>query len=94
MASYNKADLISDVAERAGVSKSEAETVITALFDTLVVKTKEGTKVSWPGFGAFSISERAARTGRNPQTGAEIQIPKTTAMKFTAAKALKDALNS
>lgn len=90
---YNKSDLLADVAERAGVTKAEAETIISALFDTVIAKSKEGEKVSWPGFGSFSLSERAARVGRNPQTGAEIQIPKSTAMKFTAAKALKDALN-
>ena len=93
MASYNKSDLLADVAERAGVSKANAESVINALFDTLVAKAKEGTKVSWPGFGAFSTSARAARVGRNPQTGEEIQIPASTTMKFTAAKALKDTLN-
>lgn len=94
MASYSKSDLLADVAERAGVSKANAESVINALFETVIDKTKEGTKVAWPGFGSFSTSERAARVGRNPQTGEELQIPASTTMKFTAAKALKDTLNS
>jgi DNA-binding protein HU-beta len=93
VASYNKADLLTDVAERAGVSKANAESVLNALFDTVIAKAKDGIKVSWPGFGSFSTSERSARVGRNPQTGEEIKIPASTTMKFTVAKALKDALN-
>jgi DNA-binding protein HU-beta len=93
MASYTKADLLTHIAERAGVSKADAEKVIDALFETVVSKSKEGDKVAWPGFGSFSASKRAARTGRNPRTGEEITIPASTALKFTAAKALKDALN-
>jgi DNA-binding protein HU-beta len=94
VASYTKADLLAEVAERANVSKANAESIITALFETVISRAKEGTKVSWPGFGSFSTTERAARVGRNPQTGDEIQIPASTALKFTAAKALKDSLNS
>lgn len=93
MANYTKAELLTEVAERAGVSKTEVESVIDALFSTVTAQAKAGNKVSWPGFGSFSISHRAARTGRNPQTGAEIQIPATSALKFTPAKALKDQLN-
>jgi DNA-binding protein HU-beta len=93
MASYTKADLLTHIAERAGVSKADAEKVIDSLFDTVINKTKEGDKVAWPGFGSFSASKRSARTGRNPRTGEEITIPASTALKFTAAKALKDALN-
>lgn len=93
MANYTKAELLTEVAERAGVSKTEAESVIDALFSTVTGQAKAGNKVSWPGFGSFSISHRAARTGRNPQTGAEIQIPASSALKFTPAKALKDLLN-
>lgn len=90
---YTKADLLADVAERAGVSKADAENVLGAFFDTVISKTKEGTKVAWPGFGSFSTSQRAARVGRNPKTGEELHIPAQTAMKFTAGKALKDSLN-
>ena len=94
MASYTKADLLAHVSERAGVSKADAEKVIESLFATVIGKSKEGEKVAWPGFGAFSAAKRAARTGRNPRTGEEIAIPASTAIKFTPAKALKDALNS
>lgn len=94
MATYTKSDFITDVAASAGVSKAEAEKTIAAMFDCLTGKAKEGAKISWPGFGSFQLTVRKARTGRNPQTGAEIQIPQSNAMKFTAAKGLKDALNS
>lgn len=93
MASYTKAQLVADVAESADVSKANVDSVLKALFDVIVAKTKEGTKVSIPQFGSFQTSERGARVGRNPQTGEEIQIPASTVMKFTAAKSLKDALN-
>lgn len=93
MAKYTKAQLVADVAESANVTKATAETVITAMFETVVAQTKAGTKVSWPGFGSFQTSQRAARKGRNPQTGVEIEIPASTVMKFTAAKALKEELN-
>lgn len=93
MSNYTKSDFLADVAERAGVSKANAEAVIEALFATVVDKTKSGTRVAWPGFGSFNTSERSARVGRNPQTGAEIQIPASTTLKFTVAKAVKDALN-
>ena len=92
MASYTKAQLIADVAESSSVTKATAESVVDALFDTIVSKTKDGTKVSWPGFGSFHTVERAARKGRNPQTGEDIDIPASTTMKFTLAKALKDGL--
>lgn len=88
-----KSELIEAVAEAAGVSKADAERTIQAFFDTVVSSTKSGDKVSWPGFGAFSTSERSARTGRNPQTGEEVQIAASTAMKFTSSSALKAALN-
>jgi DNA-binding protein HU-beta len=93
VASYTKAQLVADVAESADVNKANVESVLKALFDVIIAKTKEGTKVSIPQFGSFQTSERAARVGRNPQTGDEIKIPASTVMKFTAAKALKDSLN-
>jgi len=90
----NKSELVDEVASQAGVSKSDAEGVLTALFDTLKGAAKRGDKVAWPGFGSFSTSQRAARTGRNPRTGAPVKIAASTAMKFTAASGLKDFLNS
>ena len=88
-----KAELIDAVASKAGVSKADAERTIGAFFDQVVDSTKHGTKVAWPGFGSFSTGRRAARVGRNPQTGAEVKIKASTNMKFTASSTLKDALN-
>lgn len=88
-----KAELIDTVAEAAGVSKADAERTIGAFFDTVVSSAKAGDKVTWPGFGAFSTTQRAAREGRNPQTGATVQIKASTALKFSASAGLKTALN-
>ncbi|MEM9039177.1 MAG: HU family DNA-binding protein [Actinomycetota bacterium] len=88
-----KAEMIDAVADSAGVSKADAERTLGAFFEYVVSETKKGDSVSFPGFGKFSTTERAARTGRNPQTGEPVQIKASTAMKFTASSALKDALN-
>ena len=88
-----KAELIDAVADSAGVSKADAERTIGAFFDHVVAQTKSGEKVAWPGFGSFSTTERAAREGRNPQTGETVQIKASTAMKFSASSTLKSALN-
>ncbi|MGH9133331.1 MAG: HU family DNA-binding protein [Ilumatobacteraceae bacterium] len=88
-----KAELVEAVADSAGVSKADAEKTIGAFFDYVVASAKNGDKVAWPGFGSFSTSQRAARTGRNPQTGAPVQIAASTAMKFSASSTLKSTLN-
>jgi DNA-binding protein HU-beta len=88
-----KAELIDDVARSAGVSKTDAERTIGAFFDQVVSKAKQGEKVAWPGFGSFSTSQRAARTGRNPQTGEPVNIAASTAMRFSPSATLKAALN-
>ena len=88
-----KAELIDAVATAAGVSKSDAERTIGAFFEHVAKATKKGDKISWPGFGSFSTTKRAARTGRNPQTGAPVKIAATTAMKFTPSSTLKTTLN-
>lgn len=88
-----KAELIEAVAAEAGVSKADAERTVAALFDTVVASAKKGDKVSWPGFGSFSVTKRAARTGRNPQTGAPVNIKASNALKFSASSSLKSALN-
>jgi DNA-binding protein HU-beta len=88
-----KAELIDAVAAQAGVTKADAERTVGAFFDIVVASTKKGDKVAWPGFGSFSTSKSAARTGRNPQTGAEVKIAASTRMKFTASSTLKAALN-
>ena len=89
----NKGELVSEVAEKAGCSNTQAEQIIGALFNSIVAAAKSGDKVAWPGFGSFSISERAARTGRNPQTGQAISIAASKALRFSPASALKATLN-
>jgi len=90
----NKAELIDRVAGAVGVEKNKAEGVLDAFFSTITNSVKRGDKVAWPGFGSFSISQRAARTGRNPRTGQPVAIKASKAMKFTASSTLKSALNS
>jgi DNA-binding protein HU-beta len=88
-----KAELIDAVAQKAGVSKADAERTVGAFFELVVASAKKGDKVAWPGFGSFSTSKRKARTGRNPQTGAPVQVPASVAMKFTSSSTLKADLN-
>ncbi len=88
-----KAEMLDAVADSAGVSKAQAEATLDAFFGYVVSQAKGGDKVAWPGFGSFSTTERAAREGRNPQTGETIQIKASTAMKFSSSSALKSALN-
>ena len=90
---YTKANLVDDVAGDAGADKATVERVLGAFFDTLVSKASGGNKVAWPGFGSFSVSQRSARTGRNPQTGAPVKIAASKAMKFSASSTLKERLN-
>ncbi len=88
-----KAEVIDAVAKSAGVSKADAERTLGAFFDHVVKSAKKGDKIAWPGFGSFTTSKRAARTGRNPQTGAPVKIAASTAMKFTPSVTVKTALN-
>jgi DNA-binding protein HU-beta len=88
-----KAELVAAVADRSGTDQATTERVVGALFDTVTSVLQQGDKVAWPGFGAFSASSRQARQGRNPSTGEMISIPASTAAKFSAATALKSALN-
>ena len=88
-----KAELVAAVADRSGADQATAERVLGALFDTVAAALKQGDKVTWPGFGSFSASSRSARQGRNPSTGEMINIPASTAAKFSAASALKTTLN-
>lgn len=89
----NKAGLVAAMAEKAGVSKKDAEASLKAFTDVVAEELKKGEKIQLVGFGTFEVSERAARTGRNPQTGAEMTIAASKAPKFKAGKALKDSLN-
>ena len=89
----NKTELIAAAAEKAGVSKKEAEAVVTAAFDAIAASLKEGEKVQLVGFGAFEVKARAERVGRNPQTKETITIPASKTPVFKAGKALKDAVS-
>lgn len=89
----NKTELVAEIAEKANTSKKEAEVVLRAFTDVVTEQLKKGEKIQLVGFGTFEVSERSARTGRNPQTGEEMQIAASKAPKFKAGKALKDAVN-
>lgn len=88
-----KADLVNSIAEKAGLSKADGEKALKAFTDAVTDALKAGEKVSLVGFGTFSVGDRAARTGQNPQTGAKIEIPAAKVPKFKAGKALKDSIN-
>jgi DNA-binding protein HU-beta len=90
----NKADVVDRVAGAAGVAKQQVEGVLDAFFDTVRSAVRSGERVGWPNFGAFSSSERKARTGRNPRTGDSVKIPAQKAIKFTPGSALKEYLNT
>lgn len=89
----NKSELIDAVAASADISKAAAGRALDAMVDSVTNALKEGDQVVLVGFGTFSVKERAARTGRNPQTGDPIQIAAATVPSFKAGKALKDAVN-
>lgn len=88
-----KAELVEAVAAKAGLSKADANRALEAVFDTIKTAMKKGEKVAIPGFGTFSVGKRAAREGRNPQTGATVKIAACKTAKFKSASALKEALN-
>ena len=88
----NKTELIAAAAAQAGVSKKDAEAIITATLDTIVDSLKDGEKVQVVGFGSFEVKARAERTGRNPATGKEIKIAASKVPTFKAGKAFKDAV--
>ncbi|MCU4158327.1 HU family DNA-binding protein [Carboxylicivirga sp. A043] len=89
----NKQELVSAIAEEAGISKVDAEKAINAFFETTKTTLAKKESIQLIGFGTFSVSERSARTGRNPQTGKEIQIAAKNVAKFKAGKALDDSIN-
>lgn len=89
----NKTELIAAVAEAAEVSKKDSEKVLKAFVDVVTEELKKGEKVQLVGFGTFEVTERAAREGRNPQTGETMTIAASKAPKFKAGKALKDLVN-
>jgi DNA-binding protein HU-beta len=89
----NKQQLIDAAADASDLSKSDVSAALDAILDTVTDALKAGEKVSLTGFGNFEVRERAARTGRNPQTGEEMQIAASKAPAFKPGKALKDAVN-
>jgi len=89
----NKAQLIDAMAEKAGLSKADAKKALDAFVESTTDALKGGDRVALIGFGSFGISERGARTGRNPQTGKEISIPAKKVVKFKAGAELADAVS-
>lgn len=89
----NKNDLISEVAKVSGLTKVDASKATDALFEAITTSLKKGSDLRLVGFGTFSVASRAAKTGRNPRTGAEIKIPASKQPKFKAGQTLKDAVN-
>ena len=88
-----KADIVNQISSKAGISKAAAEKSLNAFIDGITATLKKGGKVSLVGFGTFSVSKRAARRGRNPQTGKEITIKASKVPKFKAGKALNETVN-
>lgn len=89
----NKTELIAAIAERAEITKKDSEKALKAFIDVVTEQLKNDDKVQLVGFGTFEVSKRAAREGRNPQTGQTMKIDACKAPKFKAGKALKDAIN-
>ena len=89
----NKTELVNVIAEQADISKASAGRALDAVFGSITDTLAKGEAVSLVGFGTFSVKERSARTGRNPQTGETIQIKASKSASFKAGKALKDAVN-
>ncbi len=89
----NKTNLIDQIAEKTDLTKAQAKAALEATLLSIETALKEGEQVQLIGFGTFKVNHRAARTGRNPQTGKEIQIAAANVPAFVAGKALKDAVN-
>ena len=89
----NRMELVAAIAEKSELSKKDAEKALKAFTDVVAEELKKGEQIQLVGFGTFKVSERAAREGRNPQTGETMQIKASKTPKFTAGKARKDALN-
>ena len=90
----NKTELVAAMADQTGLTKKDVEAALKAFTDVVSGELKKGGKVQLVGFGTFEVSERAAREGRNPQSGAPMKIAASKAPKFKAGKALKDMVNA
>ena len=89
----NKEELVQEISKKANVTQKEATEVLSSLIDTIKKTVAKGKKVTLVGFGTFEPRKRAARTGRNPQTGKELKIPAKTVPAFTAGKKFKTVVN-
>ncbi len=89
----NKEDLVQEISKKANITQKEATEVLSALVETIEKTVAKGDKVTLVGFGTFGSRKRAARTGRNPQTGKELKIPAKTVPSFTAGKKFKTIVN-
>ena len=89
----NKTELVAVVAEKSGLTKKDAERVVSATFETITAQLQKGEKVQISGFGIFEVKEREARVGRNPRTKEAIEIPASKAPAFKPSKALKDTVS-
>ena len=89
----NKSELIASMADKAELTKKDSEKALAAFIETVEEQLQKGEKIQLVGFGTFEVAERAARTGKNPQTGEAIKIAASKAPKFKAGKALKDLVN-
>ena len=89
----NKGEFVEALADRLDVHRAQADRALSAVLDIIAEQLAKGEKVAFTGFGSFEVSQRAARTGRNPQTGGTIEIPASKAPAFKPGKALKDAVN-
>ena len=90
----NKTELVAAIAEQTELSKKDAEKALKAFIDVVTEELKKGEKIQLVGFGTFEVAERAAREGRNPQSGEIMKIAASKSPKFKAGKALKDMLNA
>ena len=90
----NKTELVAAIAAKAELSKKDSEEALKAFTEVVAEQLKKGEKIQLVGFGTFEVSERAARKGKNPQTGEAIKIPASKSPKFKAGKALKETVNT
>ena len=90
----NKTELVAAIAEKTQLTKKDSEMALKAFVNVVSEELKKGEKIQLVGFGTFEVSDRAARTGKNPQTGNAIDIPASKAPKFKAGKALKETINN